>query len=81
MCKINGTPCCGACVEELSDKGLTDEQIVEKIGGQCDERYSCGAYAGRYCDKHWREAGYIDGPAVVGGATENEVEAWDYRDE
>ncbi len=33
----------------------------EKKGAE--ERYSLGIYAGRYCDKCWKESGYRDEPA------------------
>ena len=44
------------------------------------ERYSLGVYAGRYCDKHWKESGYRDEPASAfdpddAGETMEE-EAW-----
>jgi len=45
-----------------------DELTRCKSGnGECrkdgEERFSMGIYAGRYCDKHWKESGYRDVPA------------------
>jgi hypothetical protein len=70
---------CGACCDELSQAGKTDEQIAEDDQATSGEdRYSAGHYAGHYCAKHWRASGYrTDLPNVVGGMTEDEIEAYD----
>jgi hypothetical protein len=74
---------CGQCCDELSAAGKTDEQIAahpQATSGM--DRYVAGGYAGHYCDKHWRNAGYRDDlPNLVGGMTDDEIEAYDYRSE
>lgn len=75
---------CSTCVRELTagvpmaDLPAAEARIAEddRYRWNGSDRYSCGAYAGHYCDRHWQQAGYIDGPNVVGGTSEDEIEAW-----
>lgn len=41
---------CCRCVDE----GIPENETSG------EPRYSFGCYAGRYCDKHWRDSGYRD---------------------
>lgn len=43
-------PFTGCC--RCADQGVKDSEG--------SPRYSFGAYAGRYCDEHWKESGYRD---------------------
>jgi hypothetical protein len=81
---------CWPCVLEWADSRAGsinnpdwhDEEVPDTLHWTGADRYCAGAYAGRYCDKHWREAGYrTDLPNVVGGMSEDEIEAYDYRHE
>lgn len=73
---------CGACADEQTQAGKTDEQIAaDPRATSGEDRYAAGAYAGHYCDRHWAASGYRqDLPNLVGGMTEDEIEAFDNRD-
>ena len=49
---------CGLCADNLANQGKTHEEIAKALGGNCEERYSLGIYAGTYCDPHWSASGY-----------------------
>lgn len=74
---------CGRCADELEAAGKTPEQIASnRQATSSEDRYSAGIYAGHYCDRHWASAGYRqDLPNIVGGMSDDEIEAYDYRDE
>lgn len=74
---------CGPCLSDAQrgHQEATDDVLALILPWE-DDRYSGGVYAGVYCDRHWRQSGYRDDmPNVVGGMTEDEIEALDYTRE
>lgn len=52
------TTSAGGCEVNCTALGWDEDGTV--CTGDGIERYSCGAYAGRYCDRHWAASGYRD---------------------
>ena len=73
---------CGDCAAERGRAGLvlTDDELAARLP-EAEVRYCAGAYAGRYCDAHFARRYRTDLPNVLGGMTEDEIEAYDYRGE
>lgn len=55
---------CGRCYDEDISNGMTEEQIVAAHDGGGMDRYVWGVYAGHYCDKHFKKAGFVDDSKV-----------------
>lgn len=83
----DNTPCpdCGKNRTMTSSTYAAYDRIM--ICNRCasedgvEERYSCGAYYSVLCDRCWDASGARRDLDIVGGATEDEIEAADYRDE
>jgi hypothetical protein len=46
---------CGSCAEEARNTNEPESRTADREGGNGQDRYASGHYAGHYCDKHWRD--------------------------
>lgn len=48
---------CNGCMRNNPD--LNDDQLAARFGWKASDRYAAGHYAGHYCGKCWKAAGFI----------------------